>query len=150
VSDITGDDGDPQLVAQRREGALEEQRLPEPGEETRLNVGTPRRSGARTRPAISSLRAMTRSRTSIVLTVIVGHLQIAEVQGVAELPQDSRLGTAERRLSEQRLETERKILRLDTGVIADRDAKRHEGIGRLTQPLLGQAADLECDAHLMH
>ena len=81
---------------------------------------------------------------------MVGHLEITEMQGVAALPQDSRHGTSEWRVREQRLETERKILRLDTGVIANRDAECHEGIRRLAQPLLGQATDLEGDAHLMH
>src|SRR5512145_2768779 len=125
--------------------------FPAPGEEIRLNAGTPARaSRSRTPAASSSLLAMTRSRTSIVRTAIVD-LQVADSQHVARPPLDQRRGAREGRHAEQRLEAERQAAQLDARLLADLEAHRAEERQRLTaQALLRDAADLEGDAHLMH
>src|SRR6185503_6660254 len=125
--------------------------FPEPGEETRLKLGTrSARRRARTRAAISSLRAMTRSRTSIVLTRIVHQLQISQVQGIPQFAANPQRRAAEGRLGEERLQAEREILRLDSGLIAHGDADGYEPAAVHPEPLFGHPADLEGDAHLMH
>src|SRR5512134_130020 len=118
--------------------------LPAPGDEIRLNAGTPARaSRVRTPAASSSLRAMTRSRTSIVRTAIVD-LQIADAQHVAGAPLDQRRRAGERRRPQQGLEAERQAAELDPGVVAHLETHRAQGRQRLEpQALLRDAADLE-------
>src|SRR5512141_1314143 len=80
--------------------------LPAPGDETRLIAVTPcaaRRE--RTSPAISLLRAITRSRTSIFRTAIVD-LQVCNTQHIAGAAKNHGLGSFERRCREHGLEAE--------------------------------------------
>src|SRR5512141_3429797 len=89
--------------------------FPEPGDETRLIAVTPcfPRS-ERTSPAISLLRVITRSRTSILRTAIVD-LQISHAQHIAGAAEDLRLRSLEGRRREHGLETKLETGWLDAG-----------------------------------
>src|SRR5512132_3999965 len=91
--------------------------LPDPGELARLKAGTAASSSRRRIwAASSSFRAMTRSRISIVRTVIV-HLQVGQPK-IRAGPLDQLRGrTLEGRLREEGLETEAEVGRLDPGVV---------------------------------
>src|SRR5664279_413603 len=124
--------------------------LPAPGDDTRLIAATPWAARVDlTSAAISSLRAITRSRTSIVRTAIVD-LQIRHAQHVASAGQDVRLGSGERRSGEHGLEAELEARRLDARALADVDGNGHELRRGSAELFFGDAGDLHRDTHLVH
>src|SRR4030095_3741547 len=100
--------------------------FPAPGDETRLNAATScAASRARTCAAKSSLRAITRSRTSIVWIAIV-HLQVRDLEHVASTAHDGALCAAERRCREHGIEAELQGRRLDASRRANLHGDRDE------------------------